>query len=118
MKCSSYVLNVSFLASCYQLIPATSFLQPDGSDLTPLTTLARPVSLDSLWPVACYKYLAAKFLNKNAVQTGSDDEEQVSGEDNDDATNGSNTAEKPKRKSGNSAGGKLAAMRRRKATLK
>jgi hypothetical protein len=112
------VLNVSFLASCYQLIPATSFLQPDGSDLTPLTTLARPVSLDSLWPVACYKYLAAKFLNKNAVQTGSDDEEQVSGEDNDDATNGSNTAEKPKRKSGNSAGGKLAAMRRRKATLK
>ncbi|KAJ9097688.1 hypothetical protein QFC21_004725 [Naganishia friedmannii] len=93
---------------------------PDGSDLTPLTTLARPVSLDALWPVASYKYLAAKFFNKNTelVETASDDDEQVSGEDNDAAANGGNTAEKLKRKSGNNAGGKLAAMRRRKATLK
>ncbi|KAJ9123971.1 hypothetical protein QFC22_000762 [Naganishia vaughanmartiniae] len=94
---------------------------PDGSDLTPLTTLARPVSLDALWPVASYKYLVAKFFNKNTehVEAGSDEDEQVSGDDdNDAAVNGDKTMEKPKRKMGTSAGGKLAAMRRRKATLK
>ncbi|KAJ9092488.1 hypothetical protein QFC19_008701 [Naganishia cerealis] len=90
---------------------------PDGSDLTPLTTLARPVSLDAIWPVACYNSLAARFFKKNPELAESDDDEQASLED-DNAVNGSNTAEKLKRKSNNGAGGKLAAMRRRKATLK
>lgn len=97
-----------------------ALLQPEGNELTPLTSLARPPSWRSIWPVAVYHSLLAKIpiARNEAEAAGSDDDEDAAtGDDNVAAPrDGSSNAPLPKKKA--APGGKLAAMRRRKASMK
>ena len=90
--------------------------QPDGDDLISITTLSRPPSWNAVWPVVVYNSLVSRFKTKR--QDGSEEGEDIAEGSLEGAidANGNPATALPRKKS--STGGKLAAMRRRKAYMK
>ncbi|KAI5455130.1 hypothetical protein NCC49_002401 [Naganishia albida] len=90
---------------------------PEEDHLTPLTSLAQPPSWRSLWPATVYQSLVGRFRATNDTETA-----DASAEEDSEGTDGPTTdigigGTRPSKKKP-AAGGKLAAMRRRKASMK